>query len=177
MINFKVDVAAFWVATPCSVAVGYRRFRGPCCLHLLNGPQILWMAWHNIAYCYNPEDRDLNFNAVKTSNVLYLKFFCHPVDKWLVGCKRTTNGNVSLVSRGSSVGIAAPCGVDDWDSGIRFPAGAGNFSLLHRFHIGSGGCPASSSTGTGGSGWGVKLTIHLLLVPKSRMRLHVVALS
>jgi len=22
-----------WVVTPCSVVVGYRRFRGPCCLH------------------------------------------------------------------------------------------------------------------------------------------------
>jgi hypothetical protein len=23
-----------WVVTPCIVVVGYRRFRGPCCLHV-----------------------------------------------------------------------------------------------------------------------------------------------
>jgi hypothetical protein len=31
-LMFQVEV--FWVVTPCSVAVGYRRFRGPCCLRL-----------------------------------------------------------------------------------------------------------------------------------------------
>jgi hypothetical protein len=29
---FQVEV--FWVVTPCSVAVGYQPFSGPCCLHL-----------------------------------------------------------------------------------------------------------------------------------------------
>jgi hypothetical protein len=29
-------VEVFWVVTPCSVVVGYHRFRGPCCLHLRN---------------------------------------------------------------------------------------------------------------------------------------------
>jgi len=24
----------FWIMTPCSDVVGYRRFGGPCCLHL-----------------------------------------------------------------------------------------------------------------------------------------------
>jgi hypothetical protein len=28
----QVDV--FWVLTPCSIVVGYQRFRSPCCLHL-----------------------------------------------------------------------------------------------------------------------------------------------
>jgi len=28
------EVEAFWAATPCNVAVGYRRFGGPCCLYL-----------------------------------------------------------------------------------------------------------------------------------------------
>jgi len=32
MNQFKVEV--IWVVTPCSVAVGYWQFRGPCCLHL-----------------------------------------------------------------------------------------------------------------------------------------------
>jgi hypothetical protein len=29
-----IYVKVFWVVTPCSAVVGYRRFRGPCCLHL-----------------------------------------------------------------------------------------------------------------------------------------------
>jgi hypothetical protein len=32
MSLFQVEV--FWVVTPCSVLVGYQRFRVPCCLHL-----------------------------------------------------------------------------------------------------------------------------------------------
>jgi len=32
----KIQVEVFWVVTPCSVVVGYRRFRGPCCVHLLD---------------------------------------------------------------------------------------------------------------------------------------------
>jgi hypothetical protein len=31
-VMFQVEV--FWIVTPCSVVVGYRRFGGPCCLHL-----------------------------------------------------------------------------------------------------------------------------------------------
>jgi hypothetical protein len=30
----KIQVEVFWVVTPCSVVVGYQRFRVPCCLHL-----------------------------------------------------------------------------------------------------------------------------------------------
>jgi len=30
----KIEVEVFCVATPCSIAVGYQHFRGPCCLHL-----------------------------------------------------------------------------------------------------------------------------------------------
>jgi hypothetical protein len=30
----KIQVEVFWVVTPCSVVVGYRRFGGPCCIHL-----------------------------------------------------------------------------------------------------------------------------------------------
>jgi hypothetical protein len=28
------QVVVFWVATPCSDVVGYRRFEGHCCVHL-----------------------------------------------------------------------------------------------------------------------------------------------
>jgi hypothetical protein len=30
VMMFQVEV--YWVVTPCSVVVGYQRFRGPCCL-------------------------------------------------------------------------------------------------------------------------------------------------
>jgi hypothetical protein len=38
----------------------------------------------------------------------------------------------------SLVGIATSYGLDDRGSGVQFPAGAGNFSLLHRVQNGSG---------------------------------------
>jgi len=42
-------------------------------------------------------------------------------------------------------------GLDDRCARVRFPAWAGNFSLLHRVHNGSGAHLASYPTGTGGS--------------------------
>jgi hypothetical protein len=55
-------------------------------------------------------------------------------------------------SRDSSVGIALGYGLDDRDCRVRFPAGAGNFSLHHRYvRNGSGAHPASYPTGTSGS--------------------------
>jgi hypothetical protein len=53
-------------------------------------------------------------------------------------------------SRDSSVGIALVYGLDDRRSRVRFPAGAGNFSLHHRDQTGSGAHPASYPMGTGG---------------------------
>jgi hypothetical protein len=56
-------------------------------------------------------------------------------------------------SRDGSVGIALGYGLDDRGSRVRFPAGAGNFSLYHQ--NGSGAHPASYSMGSGGSfPWG-----------------------
>jgi hypothetical protein len=54
------------------------------------------------------------------------------------------------MSRDSSVGLALGYGLDDWGSRVRFPAGAGNFSLNHRVQTGSGTHPASYLMGTGG---------------------------
>jgi hypothetical protein len=59
-------------------------------------------------------------------------------------------------SRDSSVGIALGYGLDDQGSRVRYPAGAGNFSLHHRVQNGSGAHPASYTMGTRDSFPGVK---------------------
>jgi hypothetical protein len=59
--------------------------------------------------------------------------------------------SVTCKSRDSSVGIAIDYGLDDRCSRVRFPAGAGNFSLHHRVQNGSGAHPASYPMGTKGS--------------------------
>jgi hypothetical protein len=51
--------------------------------------------------------------------------------------------------------IATGYGPDNRGSGVRFPAGTGNFSLLHRVQTGFGAHPASSAMGTGGKATGV----------------------
>jgi hypothetical protein len=55
-----------------------------------------------------------------------------------LGLTETAVHYVCIESRDSSVGIAVGCGLDDWGSGVRFPAGVGNFSLHHRVQNGSG---------------------------------------
>jgi hypothetical protein len=55
-----------------------------------------------------------------------------------------------LKSPDSSVGIALGYGLDDRGSRVRFPVGAGNFSLHHRVQNGSGPHPVSYSMGTRG---------------------------
>jgi hypothetical protein len=62
----------------------------------------------------------------------------------------------------------------DWTAGVRFPAGARNFSLPHSVKISSGAHPALSAMGTGApslgeSGRGVRLTTHFHIVPRSSM--------
>jgi hypothetical protein len=54
-------------------------------------------------------------------------------------------------SHDSSVDIALGYGPDDQGSRVRFPVGAGNFSLHHRVQNGSGAHPASYPMGTRGS--------------------------
>jgi hypothetical protein len=48
-------------------------------------------------------------------------------------------------------------GMDDRGSRVRFPAGAGNFSLHHRVQNGSGAQPASYPMTTGGLFLGIKV--------------------
>jgi hypothetical protein len=51
---------------------------------------------------------------------------------------------------GTSVGIVTDYGLDGRMIGVRFLAGAGNFSLRHRVQTGSGAHPASYSVSTRG---------------------------
>jgi hypothetical protein len=60
--------------------------------------------------------------------------------------KHFTKTNVSITGRTKSLGY----GLDDRGSRVRFPAGAGNFSLHHRVQNGSGAHPASYPMGTRG---------------------------
>jgi hypothetical protein len=50
--------------------------------------------------------------------------------------------------RASSVGIVLGSGLDDRGSRVRYPAGAGNFSLHHPVQNGSGSHPVSYPMGT-----------------------------
>jgi hypothetical protein len=51
-------------------------------------------------------------------------------------------------SRDSSAGISLDYGLDGRGSRVRFPVGAGNFSLHHRVQNGSGAHPVSYPMGT-----------------------------
>jgi hypothetical protein len=51
----------------------------------------------------------------------------------------------------SSVAIATDYGLDDWDSRVLFPVGAGNLSLHHHVQTSSEAHPASYPGGTRGS--------------------------
>jgi hypothetical protein len=55
------------------------------------------------------------------------------------------------MSRDNSVGIATRLRAGDGSSRVRFPAGAGMFSLHHRLQTGSGTHPASYPVGNRGS--------------------------
>jgi len=59
-------------------------------------------------------------------------------------------------SRDSSIFIVTGYGLDDQMISVRFPAGAGNFSLRQRVQNGSGAHPASYPVGSGALSLGVK---------------------
>jgi hypothetical protein len=65
-------------------------------------------------------------------------------------------GCISLKSCDSSVGIVLGYRLDNRGSRVRFPVGAGNFSLHHCVQNGSAAHPASYPMGTRGSFPGVK---------------------
>jgi hypothetical protein len=64
--------------------------------------------------------------------------------------------HVNTMSRDNSVDIALGYGLDDLGSRVRFPAGAGNFSLHHRLQNGSGAHLASYPMVPGAISLGVK---------------------
>jgi hypothetical protein len=84
--------------------------------------------------------------------------------------------NVQLTHTGAGMAQWYSAGIRVVWLGVRVPVGAGNFSLHQRVQTGSGAHQASYPTGTRAlslgvkRGRGVKLTTHLHLVPRSRMR-------
>jgi hypothetical protein len=75
----------------------------------------------------------------------------------MTACGRSLLSDVYLinVSWGGSVSITSDYRLDDQGSGVRFLAGAGNFSLLH-VQTSSGAYPESYPMSTGGAFPGVK---------------------
>jgi hypothetical protein len=85
-----------------------------------------------------------------SSSSLYFQTFSvydHPSEREQVSYLYKTSGKIRVLS----VGIALSYGLDAWGSRVRFPAGAGNFSLHHRVQNGSEAHPASYPMGTRGS--------------------------
>jgi hypothetical protein len=70
------------------------------------------------------------------------------------------------LSRDSAVVITTGYVLDGGGVGVTFPVGVRYFSLLNLVQTGSGAYPASYSMDTVGFAPGVKLTIHLQLVPR-----------
>jgi hypothetical protein len=69
-----------------------------------------------------------------------------PQYAFMAWCLVKHRGNFTFI-----VGIALGYGLDDRGSRVRFPAGAGNFSLHHRVQNGSVAHPASYPMGVSGS--------------------------
>jgi hypothetical protein len=86
------------------------------------------------------------FREIKCGNGCSDRFYLHLRSE----CKDIKIGEAICVditeeikSRDSSVDIALGYGLEDWGFRVRFPAGAGNFSLHHRVQNGSWFHPAS----------------------------------
>jgi hypothetical protein len=73
-------------------------------------------------------------------------FICHDVLSLFVFPTREFRSVFMEVD--NSVGIALDYGLDDRGSRVRFPAGAGNFSLHHCVQNGSGAHPFTYPVGT-----------------------------
>jgi hypothetical protein len=79
---------------------------------------------------------------------MFLLFCIHTCFITRIKVHRTNNSRCyAAISRFT---LFIGCGLNDRGSRVRFPAGAGNFSLHHRVQNGSGAHPASYSVPTGG---------------------------
>jgi hypothetical protein len=87
----------------------------------------------------------LSPDIVVSDLFLHTLSLCSSVVRDQVSHPYKTIGKITVV------GIALGYGLDDRNSRVRFPAGAGNFSLHHRVQNGSGAHPTSYPMGTRGS--------------------------
>jgi len=65
----KIKVEVFWLVTPCSVVVGYQRFRGPCCLHL--HPLKRWYPTTTLNGVTNQKTSTWNVTSVKAPKLSF----------------------------------------------------------------------------------------------------------
>jgi hypothetical protein len=100
---------------------------------------VLQLTRRSLSSCFWPKSQFLKRN-IHSIPLILLRMTCGFFQ----------NVKSSLKCRDSSVGIALSYGLDDWVSRVRFPAGAGNFSL-HRVQTGSEAHPASYLVGNKGS--------------------------
>jgi hypothetical protein len=72
---FQVEV--FWIVTPCSVVVGYQRFRGSCCLHLHFTPKMeaAWTSETNPPIFVLPLGEKQSFTSTATDRTNYISIF------------------------------------------------------------------------------------------------------
>jgi hypothetical protein len=119
-----------YVVTLCGVVVGYHRLTGPRCLHL-----------------QDEVDKDLwNVGILPQHVYTHLITFVF---------KKTAQHIAEIPPTATAVMTQSVqrlgYGLNDRGSRVRFPAGAGNFSLHRRVHNSSGAHPTSYPTGTRGS--------------------------
>jgi hypothetical protein len=129
---------------------------------------LLWpMGWPDLSFVVN----QFKSGFGSWRSLLNVNVYIQPNVNVIVLLSRTNL--LDVMSRDSAVGMATGYGLDNRTTRLRFPVGAGNFSLRHHVQTGSGAHPASHPMGVGGSFTGgkrpgVKLTSHLHLVPSSK---------
>jgi hypothetical protein len=80
----KIQVEEFWVVTPCSVAIGYQRFGGLCCLHLQGG---MFRVDESCEPLPPQRDPDARFEVFRTMKI-QVEVFCVVMLCSVVGYQR-----------------------------------------------------------------------------------------